>query len=101
MSAFEKLHAWIRRNTTVCGMTLEEIDESKVQWKKEQRYKELLKERDELAKILYCLRVEVRRSDALPTDSYITAYEHANEFMLMRYNGEWVDALDWKKGGQE
>ena len=27
MTLIEKIHAWVREHTTVCGMTLEEFDE--------------------------------------------------------------------------
>lgn len=97
MKLLNRIHAWVRKHTTVCGMTLDEIDEYKEQCKQERNYRELLKERDELAKLCYAF-MTIKGVYLEEAKFYIRAYDNANSFMKIKYSQEWLDALTREKG---
>lgn len=94
MNMFEKIHGWIRRHVTVCGMTLDKIDEEKARVKREMRYKELLVKRENIAILcysLFCAHPHLYRNE------FNAAYLAANAFMEELHGEEWREVIKWRK----
>lgn len=94
MTLIEKIHAWVRKHTTVCGMTLDEIDEMKAIEEREARYKELLLKREDIA--IRCYSVLVAHPDHF-RDGFEAAYSFADNFMEELHGEEWRETKAWRK----
>lgn len=94
MTLIEKIHAWVRKHTTVCGMTLDEIDEMKAKAKREARYKELLLKREDIA--IRCYSAIVAHPSRF-RDDFKAAYSFADDFMEELHGKEWRETKAWRK----
>ena len=94
MTLIEKIQAWVRKHTTVCGMTLDEIDEMKAIAKREARYKELLLKREDIA--IRCYSAIVAHPSRF-IDDFKAAYSFADDFMEELHGEEWGEVKAWRK----
>lgn len=94
MTLIKKIHAWVRKHATVCGMTLDEIDEMKAKAKREARYKELLLKREDIA--IRCYSAIVAHP-GLFRNAFNVAYSFADDFMEELHGEEWRETKEWRK----
>lgn len=81
MALIKKIHAWVRKHTTVCG-------------KREARYRELLLKREDIA--IKCYSVIVAHP-GLFRNAFNVAYSFADDFMEELHGEEWRETKAWRK----